>query len=158
MQPDRDPSTDAGRHLVVALISVVRKLKARSQDRVEPASVFLLQQVLTQPLLRVSDLAGCVGLDTSTVSRHVRQLETAGYLARSGDPIDRRASRLRVTESGRALLAEAMEARAAHVAEATASWSAADRQALTDLVTRLADSLDASESGPVSAVTLAPGA
>jgi len=50
--------------------------------------------------LRVSELAGCMGLDASTASRHVRHLEDGGYLARTGDPGDRRASRVRLTPKG----------------------------------------------------------
>jgi DNA-binding MarR family transcriptional regulator len=65
-----------------------------------------------------------------------------GYLARTGDPDDRRASRLALTGQGRALLEEAMAARAAIVDDAIAHWPEADREALTTLMTRLATDLD----------------
>jgi DNA-binding MarR family transcriptional regulator len=138
-------TTDAttGQQLVVSLLAVSRRLKARlPQSNLDPAMMFVLHQVQANGSLRVSELAGCMGLDASTASRHVRHLEGGGYLARTGDPGDRRASRIRLTPKGRAALARAMRARAAVVDRALAGWPAGDRTALTTLLIRLADSLD----------------
>jgi DNA-binding MarR family transcriptional regulator len=96
----------------------------------------------------VSELAEAMGLDTSTASRHVRQLEDGGYLTRTGDPDDRRASRVRLTRRGRVVLDQAMRARAVRLDRAIADWSAEDRAALTHLTTRLADSLDRLADNP----------
>ena len=132
-----------GQQLVVSLLAVGRRLKARlPQSNLDPAMMFVLHQVQANGSLRVSELAGCMGLDASTASRHVRHLEDGGYLARTGDPGDRRASRIRLTPKGRAALARAMRARAAVVDRAIAGWPAGDRAALTTLLIRLADSLD----------------
>jgi DNA-binding MarR family transcriptional regulator len=132
-----------GRQLLLSLYAVARRLKARTEVRgLDAAAVFVLHHVHANQPLRVSELARCIGLDASTVSRHVMNLEHGGYLTRSGDPDDRRASRLALTEQGRALLEEAMTARAAIVDDAIADWPATDREALTALMTRLAASLD----------------
>ena len=128
---------------MVSLLAVSRRLKSRlPQGQVEPAMMFVLHQVQANGSLRVSELAGCMGLDASTASRHVRHLEDGGYLARTGDPGDRRASRVRLTPKGRAALAQAMRARAAVVDRAIADWPDKDRAALTTVLIRLADSLD----------------
>ena len=85
----------------MALLGVSRRLKARlPQGNLDPAAMFVLHQVQANGSLRVSELAGCMGLDASTASRHVRHLEDGGYLARTGDPGDRRASRVRLTPKG----------------------------------------------------------
>jgi DNA-binding MarR family transcriptional regulator len=91
-------------------------------------------------------------LDVSTVSRHVKQLEDAGLLTRTEDPGDGRVSRLNITPQGRALLEEAMGARAAAIEEGMAGWSERDRATLTTLLTRLANSLS---RPPVIAATTA---
>jgi DNA-binding MarR family transcriptional regulator len=136
------PST-SGERLLVALLAVARRLKARSAaGGLDPASVFVLHQVQANAPLRVSELARCVALDSSTVSRHVSHLEAGGYLTRVGDPADRRATRVQLTGAGRTLLDQAMQARAAMLDRAVADWSEADRAALTRLMTRLADSID----------------
>ena len=89
--------TATGQDLVVALLGVARRLKARlPQGHLEPGMMFVLHQVQANGSLRVSELASCMGLDASTASRHVRNLEDGGYLARTNDPGDRRASRVRV--------------------------------------------------------------
>ena len=135
--------TTSGQQLVVSLLTVGRRLKSRlPQGHGDPAMMFVLQQVHANGSLRVSELAGCMGLDASTASRHVRHLEDDGFLARADDPGDRRASRIRLTPKGRAALARAMRARAAVVDRAIAHWPEEDRAALTTLLTRLADSVD----------------
>jgi DNA-binding MarR family transcriptional regulator len=141
--------TTTGQDLIVSLLAVSRRLKSRlPQGQVEPAMMFVLHQVQANGSLRVSELAGCMGLDASTASRHVRHLEDGGYLARTGDPGDRRASRVRLTPKGRAALIRAMRARAAVVDRAIADWPVTDRANLTTLLARLADSLDRLHTDP----------
>ena len=141
--PTLSSETTTGQQLVVSLLAVGRRLKARlPQGHLDPALMFVLHQVQANGSLRVSELAGCMGLDASTASRHVRHLEDGGYLARTGDPGDRRASRVRLTPKGRGALARAMRARVAVVDRAIANWPDDDRATLATLMTRLADSLD----------------
>ena len=136
-------SETAGYRLLVALMTVARRLKPRTDGRrLDRASVFVLHHVLAKAPLRVSDLAKCMALDSSTVSRHVSHLESGGYLARTDDPSDRRASRVLLTDEGRAVLDEAMRAQAAIVDRAIAGWPEADRQKLTALITRLAGEIE----------------
>jgi DNA-binding MarR family transcriptional regulator len=141
--------TVTGQDLVVALLGVGRRLKARlPQGHIDPAMMFVLHQIQVNGPLRVSELAGCMGLDASTASRHVRNLEDGGYLARTGDPGDRRASRVRLTPKGRGALSRALRARAAVVDRAIADWPDQERAALASLMTRLADSLDRLHTNP----------
>ena len=141
--PTLPAKTTTGQDLVVALFAVGRRLKARlPRGHVDPGMMFVLHQVQANGSLRVSELADCMGLDASTASRHVRHLEDGGYLARTGDPGDRRASRVRLTPKGRGALARAMRARAAVIDRAIADWPDDDRATLTTLIIRLAESLD----------------
>src|SRR5919198_2481869 len=134
------PATPSpGQQLLVALLAVSRRLKPRPPDsRLDPASVFVLHHLHASGPLRVSELARCLQLDASTVSRHVAHLQDGGYLTRSGDPDDRRATRVLLTDRGRAVLDETMRARAAVVDRATSDWPDRDRETLTTLMTRLA--------------------
>ena len=141
--------TITGQDLVVALLGVGRRLKARlPQGHIDPAMMFVLHQIQVNGPLRVSELAGCMGLDASTASRHVRNLEDDGYLARTGDPGDRRASRVRLTPKGRGALSRALRARAVVVDRAIADWPDQERATLASLMTRLADSLDRLHTDP----------
>ena len=149
--PTKTPTRTAtsGQELVVSLLTVARRLRSRlPEGRIDPAMMFVLHQVSGRGPLRVSDLAAAMGLDVSTASRHVRQLEDGGFLARTGDPNDRRASRVRLTRRGRAALDQAMRARGTLVDRATADWPEDDRATLTTLMTRLAESLDRLAADP----------
>jgi DNA-binding MarR family transcriptional regulator len=141
--PVAPSETTSGRRLLLALVTVARRLKPRAADgSIDRASVFVLHSVLANGPLRVSELAKCMELDSSTVSRHVSHLEEVGYLTRTGDPDDRRAARVLLTERGRAILDEAIQSQAAVIDRAIADWADEDRQTLTALMTRLASSVD----------------
>lgn len=58
---------------------------------------------LTQP----SDIAEFIGIDRTATSRALRQMEAAGWVARSGGRPDRRTTTVALTDAGRALLARA---------------------------------------------------
>ncbi|HZD02432.1 MAG TPA: MarR family transcriptional regulator [Actinomycetes bacterium] len=148
MSTPASPPTDrveetTGHRLLLALMTVGRRLRPRTTDGgLDRASVSVLHYVSLKAPLRVSELAKCMGLDSSTVSRHVSHLEEGGYLTRAGDPDDRRASRVLLTDRGRAILDESMRAQAAVVDGAIADWPHEDRDRLTSLMTRLASSID----------------
>jgi DNA-binding MarR family transcriptional regulator len=132
-----------GRRLLIALMTFGRRLRPRAaQGGLDQASVFVLHHVLAKGPLRLTELAKCLRLDGSTVSRHVKNLEDSGYLHRSPDPLDRRAARVQVTEQGRALLNQAMDAKIELLDKAIADWPERDREALTTLLLRLAERID----------------
>jgi DNA-binding MarR family transcriptional regulator len=142
--------TDAGaRELLLALVTVLRRIKPKTGDgRVEPSAFYVLHQVRADadgP--RLSELAKCMNLDASTVSRHIRQLEIAGYVSRTTDPDDGRAFRVRLTDEGHSLLDTALELQVSLLDRAIAEWPEADRDTLITLVTRLAESVDRQAAG-----------
>jgi DNA-binding MarR family transcriptional regulator len=82
-----------------------------------------------------------IGLDASTVSRHVKQLEDRGLLERTEDPDDRRASQVTVSEQGAACLSAGFAARRGVISRALDELSADERETLRDLVARVVESL-----------------
>jgi DNA-binding MarR family transcriptional regulator len=105
--------------------------------------------------MRVSDLASCVELDTSTVSRQIKQLEDKGIIERTADPDDGRASLVRLTDHGRETVIAGFRRRFDRIKAALEPWSDADRASLQALLTRLASDLrDAQDRD--SALDVAP--
>lgn len=135
------PDVPEAPEVLAAVIDVLHALKARTGERENPATVFLLRHLRGTTQMRISDLAEASRLDVSTVSRHVKALEEAGHVARVEDPVDRRASLVRLTDDGAELYDRAMSVRAAALAAAIGDWPDADRSTLLDLVRRLAASL-----------------
>ncbi|SNR95273.1 transcriptional regulator, MarR family [Geodermatophilus pulveris] len=126
-------------------IRLVHALKsspsAEGRDRAALTLLFPLERVGP---LRQSALAELVHADPSTVSRHVAALIEQGLVRRVADETDGRASRLVVTDAGRRAMAQVRAEREAHLARATAGWTAADLGTLARLFGRLLDDLSAS--------------
>jgi DNA-binding MarR family transcriptional regulator len=74
--------------------------------------------------------------DPSTISRQIGHLVKLGYVERTADPDDGRATRLAATDEGRRILEFNRARRTASIAQLLESWSAADRTALADLLGR----------------------
>ena len=135
--------TDAARTLAVATFRVVRAMKSHRSMRHDPQTILLLRIVRDAPHpMSVGDLAANVRLDASTVSRHVKNLEEAGYLTRQADAADRRTSRLAVTAAGSVVLEDALALSAAELAQAVTEWSDRDVATLAALMTRLAEDME----------------
>jgi predicted ArsR family transcriptional regulator len=89
--------------------------------------------------------AEALGLDASTVSRHVRSLVADGLVDASRDPGDGRATVLSITEPGRQFLAERLRAHRATLQSATAGFTGQERADLVRLLHKLAAALGAAE-------------
>jgi DNA-binding MarR family transcriptional regulator len=145
--------------VLVTLLQVGRRMRQRhAEDDIDPAAMPLLHVLRCTGPMRLSDLAGRLRLDASTVSRHVRQLQQRGLVERSHDPDDRRASQVRLAPDGEKALTAAMERRRESFAEVLSTWSPADRDRLRELLSRFAadvasandrdDQLSTTEEGP----------
>jgi DNA-binding MarR family transcriptional regulator len=121
---------------------VHERLAARAGVTLDRAAYSILCRVHEAGPLRLSGLAARTGVDASTVSRQVQQLERTGLVGRVGDPADRRASLLALTAEGDRVLARMRKARRESLAQVLSGWSGADRRALGALLTRLVDDLE----------------
>jgi len=89
----------------------------------------------------MSELATRQGLDISTVSRRVAQLETAGLVERSADPADGRAAVMSLTPAGREVVASISELRRELLEAVVADWSEDDRREFARLLARFAEDM-----------------
>jgi DNA-binding MarR family transcriptional regulator len=80
--------------------------------------------------LRPSDLAAREGIRPPTLTRILTILEDGGYLVRTPDPADRRASLVAVTELGTHTLLTTRNARAGHLARHLAGLTDEQRRIL----------------------------
>ncbi|MGY1838849.1 MULTISPECIES: MarR family winged helix-turn-helix transcriptional regulator [unclassified Modestobacter] len=91
---------------------------------------------------RCSALAEHAGVDVSVASRQVAALERAGYLERSSDPQDGRASLIRLSDAGAAALAHTREVRSQWARSALEDWTEDEARWFSQALERLADGLD----------------
>ncbi len=136
-----DPVID---DLLKALQRVIRATKRTvHDDSVDRAAIIILSSLKENSAVRLSDLAGDLLLDISTVSRQAKALEDRGLVTRTEDVDDRRALRLQVSPAGLAVLDQAWTRRNRWLADSLHDWTPEDRAELVAMLTRFADSLSA---------------
>jgi DNA-binding MarR family transcriptional regulator len=128
--------------VVVELTTLMTHLKRRTGDPETSARDFLLAHIDRLAPVRATEIAEHVGLDLSTVSRHLQALEGAGLVRRSPDPDDRRAALLELSGTGRDLLERNVRARTELLARATDTWPRTDTAELARLLHRLTHDLE----------------
>ncbi len=129
--------------VLTALMAVGRSMRQRVDgDGLDPGTFWLLKNISSAGPLRVTELAGCTNLDTSTVSRHVAQLDRAGLVERTPDPDDGRAHRIQLTSDGRTQLHGAFERRRALLRQALDGWDPDDVVELERLLGRFVSDVD----------------
>lgn len=90
-----------------------------------------------RPGVRASDVAQALGLDKSTVSRGISQLESLGLIERVGDPDDGRARLLRMTVTGAERFGAMRSQRQAEFRAILERWDSPDLADLARLLARL---------------------
>lgn len=87
--------------------------------------------------VRASDVAAALGLDKSTVSRGIAQLERIGLIERVADPADGRARLLRLTADGAERYGAIRAQRRAEFEAILERWDTGDLEQLAKLLHRL---------------------
>ncbi len=91
---------------------------------------------------RVSDLAGCVHADVSTVSRQVSHLVEHGLVAKTPDPQDGRVHRLSLTDRGRAVIDQIVTTRGQWLRRVMHDWTDAEAASFLGHLARFSDDLE----------------
>lgn len=129
--------------VLTALMSIARLMRQRiGADGLDPGTFWLLRTLAPEKSLRVTDLASCANLDTSTISRHVAQLHRLGLIDRTPDPDDRRAQRVALTPLGRDQLERALAQRRAVLTRSLADWDRNDIAHFERLLARFAGDIE----------------
>lgn len=138
--PDAPQAVDS---VMSALWAVARLMRQRVDgDQLDPGTFWLLKSLASNGPLRVTELAALSNLDTSTVSRHVAQLDRAGLVVRRPDPDDRRAHRLELTDEGQQTLEAAFQRRRSLLRRGMATWDSTDIAQLDHLLGRFVSDVE----------------
>jgi DNA-binding MarR family transcriptional regulator len=147
MTTPRPQRRDAGLHALSEqmprFMRLIHGLKAQhtAEGGRDRAALVLLFPLDRLGPLRQSALAELVHADPSTVSRHVTLLVDRGLVLRVADELDGRASRLVLTDAGRAQLDQLRSERVAYLRTVTADWTDDELDTFTTLFDRLLDGI-----------------
>lgn len=142
-------ASSSAAHVVDSVIhtsmTIGRLMRQRlAGDQLEPAAYWVLKH-LVPGSMRITALASSTQLDTSTVSRHVTQLEHSGLIERSQDPADGRAQRVALTDEGRTQLAASTARRRQVLTTSLDDWDLTDLADLDRLLGRLVASIESGD-------------
>ena len=147
-----DELADAVSSALIRLVRLLERTRAQYQaenpDAVERATYLLLVHLIKDGPQRAGALAEAVHSDPSTISRQIGHLVKLGYVERTADPVDGRATLLAATVEGRRVFEENRRLRNERFSEILASWSEPDRAVLAEMLTRLADDIEGFVGGP----------
>jgi DNA-binding MarR family transcriptional regulator len=102
----------------------------------------LLSRIGLAGTINVVELGHVTGRDHSTISRQVKKLEGLGLVTRATDAKDQRVKLLVPTKAGEKMLEQLRAARREAIRAWFADWSAADREMLLTLLTRMLATAD----------------
>ncbi len=129
--------------VLVAFASAKRAFAVGSSG--DPGVFPVLHVLASSGASRQGAVAESLGLDASTISRHVRTLVRSGEVTATRDPDDRRATVLTITPAGRAHLVERIRRHRVRLTAALESFTEQERAELARLLTNLAVALSGSE-------------
>jgi DNA-binding MarR family transcriptional regulator len=136
-------SQTAVESVLFALMTIGRLLRQRIQgDGLDPGTFWLLKSLAAHDAMRVTELATLAGLDASTVSRHVQQMQRAGLIQRTQDPDDGRAQQVTLSAHGRRLLDEGLTHRRELLANSLEDWDARDIETFNTLLNRFVGNIE----------------
>jgi DNA-binding MarR family transcriptional regulator len=129
---------------VIRLVRLVERVQAAKSGpgTVERATYHLLVELVKGGPQRAGALADAVHSDPSTISRQIGHLCKLGWVERTADPEDGRASLLAATDEGVRVFERNRASRNVHFAALLAGWEPADRAALAQLLERFADDFE----------------
>ncbi len=128
----------------VAVFENFSKIVGRLADRMgelTPGRFSLLMLLKHNPGINQTDLSRAVGLDKSTLTPALDQLERKGLIIRERTANDRRTYALSLSERGEALLADLTAKVERHEENIVAALSDAERAALLRLLKKISRSL-----------------
>lgn len=129
-----EPAPGLGADLVAVVARLNRLATQRIRMPLPSAQARLLATIEAHGEARIGDLAAVDHCSQPTMTTQVRRLEDAGLVARTVDPGDARAVRIRITEEGIHTLNAVRADRAAVIEPQLALLGPADRQVLADAV------------------------
>ena len=102
--PERAGAVEEASGLRVALVRIQRQLRAKSGSDITPSQSSALARIEQSGPVRLGTLAELEGTTAATMSRVIDSLADRSLIERVADPLDGRASLVRLSSQGGALL------------------------------------------------------
>ena len=132
----REPTIEQLYRALTTLLRLRTEFGSQTRAGLSLVAYTLLAHIDSTPGTRATDLAARFGLDKSTLSRQIDQLERDDLTRRDGEQPGRRGQTLAVTRTGRLQLDTAAAQARRRLSERLAGWDERDIATLAALVER----------------------
>ncbi len=126
--PDLDEAPSLSSHLRLVILRMSRRLRQESVGEVTASQMSALASIYRAGAASLGELAATERIAPPSMTRIVARLEEQSFVRRRHDPTDRRVSRLEITPTGEALIAETRSRRDAYLAERLQGLSVEERE------------------------------
>jgi DNA-binding MarR family transcriptional regulator len=150
---DSTTTVDEASGLRVALVRIYRQLRVRAGSGITPSQSSALARIEQSGPIRPGALAELEGTTAATISRVVDSLEERSLIERVPDPLDGRASLVRLSRDGGAVLQDIRARNTEVLRGALDQLDEEERTAVRDAIPvleRLSDLLHAVDKGEVT--------
>jgi DNA-binding MarR family transcriptional regulator len=134
------PADKDVREMIAALFTLMGGIQRVSKRSPAASRLTVLQVIEARPGVRPSTIAAELGMNQSSITRHIQALEAESLVTVTADPQDGRAYILQLTDSGREELAELTRIGLKRFASFVADWDAEEVRTLTRLLVKLEES------------------
>ncbi|TRZ35655.1 MarR family transcriptional regulator [Niallia circulans] len=110
-----------------------------------PTRVEILHQLYNADEISQSALQKEINIDNAAVTRHLKQLETAGLVARRKKAEDNRVTLVSLTSSGREEITASLQAKKRFIDQTLSGFSAGEQETLLDMLSRLSKNVSTVE-------------
>ena len=136
-------------HLWLVLMKAYRSLMRHAQRSSAAHGMGLsdfciLEALLHQPRMLINEIGRRIELTSGSVTSAIDRLEARGLVARSSHAADRRAKKVTLTRSGRALITRIFDQHQADLDDVIDGLTRADRRKLVALLEKLGRTADVS--------------
>jgi DNA-binding MarR family transcriptional regulator len=145
-----NPTDEDVQNLVTAIFTVMEGIKRATRRSPAASRLSALQMIAARPGIRPSEIAAELGLNQSSITRQIQDLESKGYVTVTPDLQDQRARRLTLTDSGRDTMTELNKFGLNRFASFVAKWDAEEVRLLTHLLIKFEESKAAVARGETS--------
>jgi len=124
------PTTHLADDILMVVTRLARRLRRVADDGITPTQRSILNTLERRGSLTHGDLAAVERVKPPTITAAVDRLEADGLAVRERDAVDRRVTRVSITDAGKSLLNAARRERTAYLEQRLRALPAADRAAI----------------------------
>ncbi|MEA2509155.1 MAG: hypothetical protein QOG21_1237 [Actinomycetota bacterium] len=132
LTPETSTQQELAARLRLAVMRLARRLRQQGEEGATPSMLSALASVERLGPVTLSELAQLERVQPPSITKVVARLEDEGLVTRSGDPNDRRISRIALTSKGKRFIEKNRSRKTAYLARGLSNLEPGERDILNE--------------------------